>query len=113
MNPNPDDDEFPECGTAVALTYFMVAYVHQGEIHMSEGTYCCGRHISRPDDALPEDAQVTEVLIADSQIMTIVRNGEARVTVNTSGSLVNVSDPKAWTVYDSEPMFFPAELSAL
>jgi hypothetical protein len=107
MKTNPEEDEPPECGTAVALTYFLVTYIHQGDMRINEGTYCCSRHIPRPKDTFPEGAQVMEVLIADSQIMTIVQGGTAMVKANTSGSLVNVSDPQAWTAYDGEPTLFP------
>ncbi len=39
--------------------------------------------------------------------MTVVRHGMAMVATNTTGSLVDVSDPDAWTAFGGEPLFFP------
>jgi hypothetical protein len=107
MKTNPEKDESPECGTAVALTYFLVSYIHQSEMHVHDSIHCCSRHIPRPKDVLPEGARLMEVLIADSQIMTIVKDGMATVRANTSGSLVMVSESLAWDAYDGEPTIFP------
>ena len=37
--------------------------------------------------------------------MTVVRHGMATVATNTTGSLIDVSDPDAWTAFGGEPLF--------
>lgn len=82
---NDDDtDDGPACGTEAAATYFHLVYNDASGVGFIEDHICCYRHVPRPDEVLPEGAELVEVVLQDATTRTVIRNGQAEVTVSGS-----------------------------
>ncbi len=80
-----DGDDGPACGTAAAETYFLAVFTDDTGVRFAERNCCCFRHVPRPADVLPPGADLVEVVVEDAWTRTVVRNGQAEITVfNTS-----------------------------
>ena len=95
---HPDDDtvEFPAitgedggpgCGTAEAATYFLATYNDASGVRFTERHCCCYRHVPRPADVLPEGAELVEIVLQDAATRTVIRNGQAEVTISGEPSV--------------------------
>jgi hypothetical protein len=83
-----DDGDGPACGTAAALVYFLATFNDATGVRFLERHCCCFRHVPRPADVLPRDAQLIEVVVQDSWTRTVVRNGQAEITVSGSDEAI-------------------------
>lgn len=72
----------PECGTAEAMTWLHVTYNGPDGVRFTEMTACCYRHVPRPADVLPADAEVIEIVMSDARTRTVIRDGRAEVTAS-------------------------------
>jgi hypothetical protein len=79
--PAIDDDEGPGCGTPEAAARFLVVFLDERGVCFAEQDCCCYRHVPRPADVLPEDAQLLEVVIQDAQLKTMLTDDGAEITV--------------------------------
>jgi hypothetical protein len=86
----PEDDG-PACGTEAAATYFHLTYNDASEVRFAEKHYCCYRYVPSPSDMLPQDAELVEIVIQDGLTRTVVRDGQADVTVS-GGASIRVPD---------------------
>jgi len=77
-----DDEDGPACGTLEAGTRMLVCFTSDGRLQFAERRACCYRHIPRPVDVLPSDAELHEVVIEDARTRTAVRDdGPLQITV--------------------------------
>jgi hypothetical protein len=74
-------DDGPACGTEAAATYFHLVYNDASEVGFIEDHICCYRHVPRPADVLPEGAELVEIVLQDPTTRTVIRDGQAEVTV--------------------------------
>jgi hypothetical protein len=77
-----DEEDGPVCGSAAAATHFHLTYNGDTGVQFAEKHCCCFRHVPRPADVLPEGAELVEIALQDAQTRTVVRNGQAEVTVS-------------------------------
>jgi hypothetical protein len=79
------DDDGPECGSAAAVTYFLATFNGDSGVQFAERRCCCYRHVPHPAEVLPEGAELVEVVVEDAFVRTMVRNGEAEITLIPAG----------------------------
>jgi hypothetical protein len=75
------EEDGPACGTAAAATYLLVTFNDETGVRFAERHCCCFRHVPRPAEVLPAGAELVEVVLEDALTKTVVRNGQAEVTV--------------------------------
>jgi hypothetical protein len=85
--PELGDDGGPACGTELAATYFLATFTDDSGVRFAERHCCCFRHIPRPADVLPAGAELVEIVIEDAVAKTVVRNGQAEVTLSGSETI--------------------------
>ena len=93
-----DGDDGPPCGSPDAITSLWVTYQLKSLTHIDRGRYCCTRHIPAEAQHIPEDADLTEVVIQDGLVQTTVRaDGTTTVLVNLSYMIGNPATfPQTW-----------------
>lgn len=75
-----DGEEGPNCGTPQAAARFLVVFLDEGGVQFAEHQLCCYRHVPHPVEVLPEDGQLLEVVIQDSQLQTVLTDDGAEIT---------------------------------
>ncbi len=87
--PEPDDtlefpalssEEGPSCGTPEAAAHFLLVFLDESGVQFTERELCCYRDVPHPVEVLPEGAQLLEVVIADSQLKTVLTDAGAEIT---------------------------------
>lgn len=88
------EQDGPACGSIDASTYLMAVYQDDTGIHFFEKWYCCHRHVPHPGEALPEGAELIEVVIADSRYTTIAAGGTVHQTRAGEGLTFESAGPE-------------------
>jgi hypothetical protein len=91
------NDGGPACGTAAAETYFLATFNGASGVRFAERHCCCFRHVPRPADVLPDGAELAEIVLEDAWTRTVVRNGEAEITVKGEAGGQAISVPVGLT----------------
>jgi hypothetical protein len=95
LTEDDEEEDGPACGTAAAKVYFLATFNDDTGVQFAERHCCCHRHVPHPAEVLPAGAELVEIVLEDAWTKTVVRNGEAEITV-----------------LDTESIFIPAGLKS-